>query len=314
MKTKNKEKFLWILLGSIIDFIVNIIDSYNWLANNEDFLNYSSTNIIFLCLFSFLLLKKKLYRHHYLSAGLIIIIELADNFISKHFVKEKIEKNYKGYLIYLFTEGTLNGLYVFYKFIMVNKFIKSYVILFFQGLIELILGLISLIITTKYFKEIDDFLSYIEDLNILEISIFFGLILVNFVTYLTIYIIIDIFTPFHIFLLYIIADIIIFIIGGGFGEVTHISITYIIFFISCIFMILVFIEIIQLNFFGLSTMTKKNIEERARFDAFLNDDNDDEEESKEENKDVKEDNGNDKYEQVISMKGYFIELKELDID
>ena len=143
---------------------------------------------------------------------------------------------------------------------------------------------------------------------------FQGLILVKFVSHLTIYIIIDIFTPFHIFLLYIIADIIIFIIGGGFGEVTHISITYIIFFISCIFMILVFIEIIQLNFFGLSTMTKKNIEERARFDAFLNDDNDDEEESKEENKDVKEDNGNDKYEQVISMKGYFIELKDLDID
>ena len=51
-------------------------------------------------------------------------------------------------------------------------------------------------------------------------------------------------------------------------------------------MILVYIEIIQLNFCGLSTMTKKNIEERARLDAILNDDN----ESKEDNSEV--DNGN----------------------
>ena len=41
-------------------------------------------------------------------------------------------------------------------------------------------------------------------------------------------------------------------------------------------MILVFIEIIQLNFCGLSYMTKKNIEERARIDSMFNEDNDDE--------------------------------------
>ena len=311
---KKIEKFLWILLGSIIDFFANAINSYNWLKDSDEFLTYSWSNILFLCLFSFLLLKIKLYRHHYLTAGIIIIIELADNFISIKF--DKIDKNIKGHIIYLLAEGTFNSLYVFYKFIMINKFIKSYVILFFQGLIELILGVISLVITTAFIKEVDDFFLYWEGLDKIEILFFFGLMLVNFVTYSAIYIIIDIFTPFHIFLLYIIADLIVFFIQGGFKDIKLLLIPYMFFFVICIFMILVFIEIIQLNFCGLSNMTKKNIEERATIDSSINVDIDnnndnDEEEGKEENKEDIEDNDKDKFEQIISMKGYLIELKDL---
>jgi hypothetical protein len=218
----------------------------------------------------------KLYKHHYLSVGITIIIGIADNFASGFLAKNKIKQNYKGYIIYFLVESTFNSLYVFYKFIMVNKFIKSYVILFFQGLIELVLGIITLVITTKYFKNFDNFFSYIEDLNKSEIFYFFGLMLANFVAYLTIYIIIDIFTPFHIFLLTILSDIIVLIARGSFNfsEEFLSSIMYIFFVIITIFMVLVFIEIIQLNFCGLSTMTKKNIEERARLDSMLNDDDD----------------------------------------
>ena len=43
----------------------------------------------------------------------------------------------------------------------------------------------------------------------------------------------------------------------------------------CFFLTLVFLEIIELNCFGLSYMTKKNIELRAQLDVGLNiDDND----------------------------------------
>ena len=38
-------------------------------------------------------------------------------------------------------------------------------------------------------------------------------------------------------------------------------------------MILVFLEIIELNFCGLSYMTKKNIELRAQLDSIINDEN-----------------------------------------
>ena len=39
--------------------------------------------------------------------------------------------------------------------------------------------------------------------------------------------------------------------------------------VTCLLMILIFIEIIELNFCGLSYMTKKNIELRARLDSVL---------------------------------------------
>ena len=42
----------------------------------------------------------------------------------------------------------------------------------------------------------------------------------------------------------------------------------------CTFMILVFVEIIELNFCGLSKMTKENIELRARLDSIVGDEND----------------------------------------
>ena len=312
-----KEKFLWILLGSVIDFTAHVIYSYNWLDNEEYYLTYWPTNIIFLSLFSYLLLKMKLYKHHYLSVGIIIIMGIVDNAVADNFDKDKIKQNYKEYIIYFLAESTFYSLYVFYKFIMIKKFIKSYEILFFQGLIELILGIISLVITTKYFKSFDNFFSFIENLDKLEIFILLSLILFNFLTYLTIFIIIDIFTPFHILLLKILSYMVtLFIIDGFyFNEKIHALIIYIIFEIIGIFMILVFIEIIQLNFCGLSTMTKKNIEERARLDSMLIDDNDDEENNKEDKEEVnKENNNKDKEEKRISVEGYSVELKDINID
>ena len=187
-KISKIENFLWILLGSLLDFIANIIYAYNWLDNDDDYLTYWATNIIFLSAFSFWLLKMKLYKHHFLSAGIIIILGIVHNIVNGHFDKDKIMQNYKGYIIYFIAESTFNSLYVFYKFLMMHKFIKSYSILFFQGLIELILGIIALVITTKFFKDFDNFFSYIEGLDKSELLIFFGLILANFLSNLLLYI------------------------------------------------------------------------------------------------------------------------------
>ena len=67
-------------------------------------------------------------------------------------------------------------------------------------------------------------------------------------------------------------------------------------------MVLVFIEIIQLNFCGLSTMTKKNIEERAKLDSILSNENDDE---------VSNNNIKDIDEKVINLGEYTFELNEV---
>ena len=113
---------------------------------------------------------------------------------------------------------------------------------------------------------------------------------------------------------------IILIIEGGsyFSEDINASIMYIFFVIIGIFMILVFIEIIQLNFCGLSYMTKKNIEERARLDSMENDDIDiDEEEvtNEEDNEEInKKENDKDKEGNRFTIRGYSVELKDLNND
>jgi len=90
----------------------------------------------------------KLYKHHYLSMIIIIIIGIVYNFAFGNIDTEILSLNYKWHIIYFFAEGTFSILYVLYKFFMLKKYINLYEILFFQGLIELILGIITLIITT----------------------------------------------------------------------------------------------------------------------------------------------------------------------
>ena len=293
-KITKTEKFLWILLGAVLDFITYLIYSYNTI-NVQDYLTYWPSNILLIALFSYLLLKMKLYKHHYLIIFIITIIRIACNFISGNFTLVQLKKNYKGYLTYFFAESTMNILYVLYKFFMIKKFIKSYEILFFQGLIDVVIGIITLIITTKIYETFDSFNEYINDLDGAEIGIFIGLMFTNFITYLIYYIIIDIFTPFHIFLLNILSQILIFSCTGGLESETYIIVLFWILLAICIFMVLVFIEIIQLNFCGLSTMTKMNIEERASKDVGLCTNNDD----------------NATLEQKLTYKGYHLELQDM---
>ena len=138
-----KEKFFWILLGAFLDFIANIIYSYNWILSDDVYITYWPTNILLMSIFSYFLLKTKLYKHHYLSIIFIIIIGVVYNFISGDFDLENLKNNYIGYIVYLFTESIFSILYVLYKFFMIKKSIKSYGILFFQGLIELLFGMIT---------------------------------------------------------------------------------------------------------------------------------------------------------------------------
>ena len=276
-----KEKFLWILYGSIFDFFANLLYAYEWIKD-KDYLCVWPTNLFIMSLFSYLFLKMKLYRHHYLSIIIITIFSIVYNGLAHNFESEKLKKNYKGHIIYFSSESIFNMLYVLYKFFMIKKFIKSYEILSFQGLIEFILGIIILAITTICYPKLDDFNTYREKINEsgLEKAMFCLLIFINFLTFLTIFIILDIFTPFHILLLNILSDIlyeiIIFIrdVKKKDIETKIAGIIYCILIIISIFMVLVFIEIIQLNFCGLSRMTKKNIEERAKLDVALSNDDD----------------------------------------
>ena len=190
-----KEKFLWILLCSVLDFIAYIIYTYDSVVK-DDYIVFWPTNILLMSLFAYLILKMKLYKHHYLSIIIITIIGTAYNLISGNFDLDKLKTNYKLHIRNFFTESIFNILYILYKFFMLKKYINLYSILFFQGIIELVLGIITLIITTKYFKSFDSFYTYIDGIDGTEIGLFIGLVFVNFLSSIVLYIIIDIFSIF----------------------------------------------------------------------------------------------------------------------
>ena len=284
-----KEKFLWILLVSIIDYVAFSFNSIFWITM-DNYINNWSTNFLSISLFSYFILKTKLYKHHFVCIATIVIIGLLFNIPLGVFSQEKIGNYYDYYLSFIFTGIFFNLTYVLYKKMMVKKYIKSYEILFFQGIIESILGIITLIIMTEY-DYIDNYWKFIEKLDKTQIIIILLIILGRFLFHSMIMIIIDIFSPFYVFLVFVIGEITFFSVSMKNDPIIIIS--SIIFFSVSIFTILVFIELIELNCFGLSYMTKKNIELRAKLDSDLN-------------KNIYEDD------QGIAYKGYDFDFKKFE--
>ena len=292
-----KNKFLMILFVSSIDYIAMFLSSYFWITE-KNYINTWPVNIIFMTLFSYWILKTKLYKHHYLAIATIIIFGIIYNIIMDVFTYENITKNYKNYISFFFTEILFSLNYFLIKYFMHIKYMISYEILFYEGVFELTLGIITYIITTSINK-LDNFIDFCKEIkeNPLQVLVIIGLIIINFLYNTFLFIIIDAFSPFHIFLSNVLSEFIVFIYTFfEFNEnydYTKIILGFILL-ILCLFMILVYIEIIELNFCGLSNMTIKNIELRARLDSLIDK--------------VKSDDNNKK----IDLKGneYTIELKE----
>ena len=98
-------------------------------------------------MFSFLILKIKLYKHHYLSIITVLILGILFDLILGKFNKKNIVNDVVSFV----TE-------------ILFKFIKSYEILFYEGIIESILGILTLIITTD--------IGYIDNFNYFIIYFF----------------------------------------------------------------------------------------------------------------------------------------------
>ena len=261
-----KKKFLWILLVSGIDFTAYILFCIYWVTLSN-YINTWGMSLFFMSLLSRFILQNKLYKHHYLSIVSVVICGFIYNLFMDIFNREKMEKSYVTYIMQLLVSCLVSLVNILYKYLMDRIYINSYEILFVEGLIELTLGIITLVITTSI-GVIDNFFVFIDELNQKEIIIYISLILIQFLLYSVHIMIIDLFSPFHILLISIIKDFLLFFIYFN-KENLGISLFLIIGIGICIcmLMLLVFTEIIELNFLGLSTMTKKNIELRSQFDS-----------------------------------------------
>ena len=82
------QKLLWIFLISVINYFAYILLCVFWI-NLDNYLNTWGFNLIVMSVFSYFLLKIKLYRHHYLAIIFIIIFGFLYNTVTGRFTVEK---------------------------------------------------------------------------------------------------------------------------------------------------------------------------------------------------------------------------------
>ena len=291
------KKFLWILLISVVDCVSTSVNFYFFYASIEITFVNIIINAIIMNFYYFWIFKIKLYKHHYLS--IIIFCVLAILMFIIDFIVEVFQDStisYGEYLsetFYLFLEFALTFFsFVIEKYFMVKTYVRLYENIFIQGLIELILSSSSIAILI-HCNVLKDF-SFYWNIFLEEETRIILLTFIFCVYYSILFLVIDIFSPFHVILIYLFEGIVYLIYNIFFLLQNKIYIVYSFFILICLFFIGIYIEIIELNFWGLSYNTKKNIELRAQIEQNINN-----------NDDISEDESN----EGISHGGYIFKLE-----
>ena len=248
-EVEGKGKFI-VLIG-VIFFVNYFIFVYIFALKTNTWIMY----ILFTSIFYYLFFKSKLYRHHYLSIVIILIIGLVIDFVEGNIQKD-FTKNFKLILLSFLRVILLSLNYVLIKYTMEKKYASPYEIGFFNGLINLILFIIGAVIDNFFIKKFE-YKEYFDNFNGKELLVVLGLMITQFGIYISLFIIDKKDTPCHIFIVFVFGQL------AYYYKLTEISIVSIICLILILFFSLIFNEIIELNFLGLSQNTRKNIINRA---------------------------------------------------
>ena len=192
--TKGKWKF--IILSSSIFFIQGIMLIYTMEIKS----NFWIWNIIITCLFYYIIFRIKLYKHHYISLILIILIGIVLD-LSLGNLQNDISTKGLLLLLRLLRESLFSFHDVINKYIMEKKFCSVYELCLYNGIIcSILLGIFS--IFNYYLLKIDDFEDYFSQFNYKELLIIIGVMIVQLVFYLCALFTNKNHTPCHIFILY----------------------------------------------------------------------------------------------------------------
>ena len=315
--SKKENKYILILLISVLDFLGRCKEIFFFLFVNTERLTVLQTSwllsidILSRVIFCYIILKTKLYKHHWISLALCCIgffIMFCFSLLSDG----SYEGKYWLYLLFILISNILFGLEdTINKILLTNKFLLPHFLMFWRGLFCFVIIFIFTIILVsteiidvgyyKYLYDKEDFWKEILS------KLFY--IIINFFKVFCIFKTIYIFTPTHVGFLNVInviTELIKYII-----ENKDINILYFIFDIICLIVILVgtliFNEMIILNFLGLNENTKigkmkkealdgvelnsttiifnENEGDNEEEEVHLNDLNQEENEEKEENED-----------------------------
>ena len=146
--------------------------------------------------------------------------------------------------------------YVIIKYTMEEKFASPYEIALFNGIINLFLFIIFSILDWKFFL-LYDYEKYFNNFNFKELLVVLGEMITQFGIYICLFLSDNNHTPCHLFIIFVFGQ-----LAYDFNF-TWISILVIICLIIILFFSLIFNEIIEINLWGLSHNTKRNITIRA---------------------------------------------------
>ena len=214
--------------------------------------------ILFTSIIYYLVFKLKLHRHQYLSITLILILGITTDIILDSY-KDDIENDYKLILFSLLRILLLSIIYVLIKYTIEKKYVSLYSIGFFTGVIYLLLFIISAIIDSNcihHFK----YQEYFDKFDYIQLLIVLGLMATQLGLYTTLFFVDKNDSPCHIFIVFVFGQFAYYFQNFEWTGKTPIVIVFLIF---ILFFSLVFNEIIELKFCGLSFNTKKNIILRA---------------------------------------------------
>ena len=238
----------YVLLSAVIYLIQSIFFALAFKATTNAWIWY----ILIASIFYYLMFKVQLYRHHYLSIFFIIVIGTVIDLTTEAIIVDA--NNEPLALVSKYIKEILFSLYnVIAKYVMEKKYISVYEFSFYIGAFNLIVLIIFSIFDYYFFhiySNYGDILSNLGGIEILKVlGVLFTQVGINLGTLFTT----KNCSPCHLFIIFV------------FGQVAY-YINFDIYrglVISCLIIILffslIFSEIIEINLFGLSHNTKRNI-------------------------------------------------------
>ena len=245
------DKWKYILISSIIYFFQAIIFMYIFKILTSFWIIY----ILVTPIFYYMIYKVKLYKHHFVCIILILLIGFIIDFVSGN-IKKDINNNLILFLLDFLREIIFSFHNVFVKYLMEKKFVSVYEYSFYNSIINFILIGIFCIFDYNLIKE-NDYGNYFNSLTTKDILFLLGIIVTQFFVNLSLLFTIKICSPCHVFIMYVFSHFV-------FMDFNIYLILVIIGLILILFLSLIFNEIIEVNFWGLSDNTKRKIIERAR--------------------------------------------------
>jgi len=279
-RVNNLQKGGFILLINVLNLFSKIIYFRIIFFDEVKIFSWFMDDIILITLFSFLILKEPIYKHQYLCIMILVVAGIILNVI--HHAFDSIEL--KDIFASIIGDSVYSLMVVLKRYVMVNLFCSAYEIVVYEGVFSLVSFIILLIIFTNeeiiendeterfiIYEDkayIDNFFEFIEILknDKMQILICFIILILYIPYYLYFNLTIKNNSAFHVLIILIAEENLFF----EYEEDTFIICMNIILTIIILFMFLVFIEIIELNFCGLSTNLKRNITKRAEIETSNN--------------------------------------------